>query len=290
MSARLLEGREAAARLLEELRPRAEALAARRGRPPRAVSLLVVPDEATLAYARQQRRVAARAGLLWEERVVEQAETGAVRAALAELGTDPAVDAVLLGWPLPAGVDPLEATLAIDPRQDADGLHPFHLGLLAAGRPRVVPATARAALRLVRSVVDPAGREALVIGRSRTVGLPVALLLEQAHATVRIAHSRTRDLERAVGEAEILVAAAGRPGLVRAAWIRPGAVVVDVGTTYRDGRPEGDVEPAAAERAAALTPVPGGVGPLTTALLMENVLGLAEAASAGEAREGGRSA
>ncbi|MDI3299468.1 MAG: bifunctional 5,10-methylenetetrahydrofolate dehydrogenase/5,10-methenyltetrahydrofolate cyclohydrolase [Bacillota bacterium] len=294
MSARFLQGREAADRLLDALRSRAEALAERRGRPPRAVALLVAPDASTLAYVRQQKRVAARAGLLWEERVLEAAGTAELRRALERLSADPEVDAVLLGWPLPAGLDPLEATLALDPAKDADGLHPLHLGLLAAGRPRVVPATARAALHLIRSAVAPEGREALVIGRSRTVGLPVALLLEQAHATVRIAHSRTRDLRRAVGEAEILVAAAGRPGLVEAEWLRPGAVVIDVGTTYVDGRVRGDVDPRAAERAAAITPVPGGVGPLTTAMLMENVVELAEAASPPAqglpaARGGGRS-
>ncbi|MDI3317441.1 MAG: bifunctional 5,10-methylenetetrahydrofolate dehydrogenase/5,10-methenyltetrahydrofolate cyclohydrolase [Bacillota bacterium] len=281
MSAQPLEGKGPAEGLLDRLRQRVQALAERRGRAPRAVALEVAPDASTLAYVRQQRRVAARAGLLWEERVLPEPDPEALRRELDRLSGDPAVDAVLLGWPLPPGIDPLEATLALDPAKDADGLHPLHLGLLAARRPRVVPATARAVLHLVRDATPVAGREALVIGRSRTVGLPVALLLQQADATVRMAHSQTRDLARAVAEAEILVAAAGRPGLVKADWVRPGAVVIDVGTTYVEGRVRGDVEPAAAERASAMTPVPGGVGPLTTAMLMENVVALAEAAAGG---------
>ncbi|MCW5891836.1 MAG: bifunctional methylenetetrahydrofolate dehydrogenase/methenyltetrahydrofolate cyclohydrolase FolD [bacterium] len=191
------------------------------------------------------------------------------------LGDDPAVHGILVQLPLPAHLDAQAVLDLIPPGKDVDGLHPVNQGLLMAGRPGPRPCTPLGVMRLLETTgVSLRGAQAVVVGRSVLVGKPMAMLLLEQHATVTICHSRTRDLAVEIGRADVVIAAAGQTGLVRGAWIRPGAVVIDVGTNRGpDGKLCGDVEFApAAERAAYITPVPGGVGPMTVAMLLANTV------------------
>jgi methylenetetrahydrofolate dehydrogenase (NADP+)/methenyltetrahydrofolate cyclohydrolase len=191
------------------------------------------------------------------------------------LNADPAVHGILVQLPLPAGIDDKRVLLAIDPAKDVDGLHPDNLGRLLLGRPRFVACTPLGVMRMIEDVgTSIAGAAAVVLGRSNLVGKPMAVLLTAADATVTLCHSRTRDLAGVVGGADIVVAAIGRPGLVSGAWIKPGATVIDVGTNrLASGQLVGDVDFAGAvERAAAISPVPGGVGPMTITMLMHNTV------------------
>jgi methylenetetrahydrofolate dehydrogenase (NADP+)/methenyltetrahydrofolate cyclohydrolase len=198
-----------------------------------------------------------------------------VESAVARWNADDRVDGILVQLPLPPQIDRDAVIDAIDPGKDVDGLHPSNLGYLAQDRPRFVPCTPSGCMRLFREVgAELAGARAVVIGRSLLVGKPIALLLANASATVTICHSRTRDLAEEVRRADLVVAAVGRAELVRGAWIKPGAIVLDVGINRTaDGTLIGDVEfAAAAERARAITPVPRGVGPMTIACLLENTV------------------
>jgi methylenetetrahydrofolate dehydrogenase (NADP+)/methenyltetrahydrofolate cyclohydrolase len=191
------------------------------------------------------------------------------------LNADPAVDGILVQLPLPPTIDARRVLLAVDPEKDVDGFHPDNLGRLLMGEPRYVACTPLGIMRLLAEARAPlAGADAVVIGRSNIVGKPVAALLIQADATVTVCHSRTRDLAQRVRAADVVIAAAGRARLVQGDWIKPGAVVIDVGTNRQpDGKLIGDVDTAAAaERARAITPVPGGVGPMTIAMLLSNTL------------------
>jgi methylenetetrahydrofolate dehydrogenase (NADP+) / methenyltetrahydrofolate cyclohydrolase len=198
------------------------------------------------------------------------------------LGADPAVDGILVQMPLPKHIDADAIVGAIPPSKDVDGLHPESLGRLAQGRPSFVPCTPKGCMRLLADAgIDPRGKQAVVLGRSMLVGKPMALLLANADATVTMCHSKTRDLEAQVAAADIVVAAVGKPEMVKGAWIKPGAVVLDVGIN-RVGEKKlvGDVEfEAARERASWITPVPGGVGPMTIAMLLANTVESATARS-----------
>ncbi len=192
-----------------------------------------------------------------------------------ELNADPNVDGILVQLPLPPQLDSDSVIRSIDPAKDVDGLHPTNLGYLAQGRPVVAPCTPKGCMRLLAEVgVDPAGMRAVVLGRSVLVGKPMAYLLANANATVTMCHSKTKDLAGEVRRADIVVAAIGKPELVGGDWIKDGAVVLDVGMNrLGDGKLVGDVAfAAAAQRARAITPVPGGVGPMTIACLLENTL------------------
>ena len=195
---------------------------------------------------------------------------------------DPNVHGILVQLPLPKGLDERAVLDAIDPRKDADGFHPFNVGALSIGIPGTPrPCTPAGVMRMLdEAKVDPKGKRALVVGRSNIVGKPMGIMLLERHATVTLAHSRTADLAAEVGRADILVAAIGKAELVKGAWVKPGAVVVDVGMNrLPDGKLVGDVEyAAAAERASAITPVPGGVGPMTRAMLLVNTTELAKRA------------
>jgi methylenetetrahydrofolate dehydrogenase (NADP+)/methenyltetrahydrofolate cyclohydrolase len=196
-------------------------------------------------------------------------------ALIAKLNADPAVDGILVQVPLPPGIDARRVLLAVDPAKDVDGFHPDNLGRLLLGEPRFIACTPFGIMKLIEEAGVPlSGAEAVVVGRSNTVGKPIAALLIAADATVTVCHSRTRDLAAAVGRADVLVAAIGRPEMIRGAWIKPGAVVIDVGINRLPTRKlVGDVEFAVAkERASAITPVPGGVGPMTVAMLLSNTL------------------
>jgi methylenetetrahydrofolate dehydrogenase (NADP+)/methenyltetrahydrofolate cyclohydrolase len=278
---RLIDGRAHATALAEGVSARAAALRAVGVAPALAV---VVPtgDEATAWYVRSLAKACARAGLECREHAVPEAEAAALPDRLAEVAADPAVHGVICQTPLPAGYRLEEVGALIPPAKDVDGANPTSLGRLAAGLPTYAPATAAAVVEILRREEIPlAGARVAVVGRSTVVGKPAALLLLAEHATVTVCHSRTRDLAAVTREADVVVAAVGRAGLLGADHVRPGAVVIDVGTNPTpDGGLTGDVDAAAlAGTDGALTPVPGGVGPVTTMLLLAQTVAAAEALS-----------
>ncbi|MCA9488452.1 MAG: bifunctional methylenetetrahydrofolate dehydrogenase/methenyltetrahydrofolate cyclohydrolase FolD [Myxococcales bacterium] len=245
-------------------------------RPPGLAVVLVGQDPASQVYVNRKAQVAHRLGFHHLQiDLPESATLDEIVATVHRLNDDPAIDGILVQLPLPNGLDGRLVTEHIDPAKDVDGLTTANVGRLAQGRPRLVPCTPAGVMRLLRSTdVQLEGAEAVVIGRSNLFGRPMAMLLEQANATVTVAHSRTRDLPGVVRRGEIVVAAVGRPKMVGGDWVRDGAVVIDVGINrLPDGTLCGDVDFAAVEpRVRAITPVPRGVGPTTIAMLMANTL------------------
>jgi len=271
----IIDGKAIAARLRAEVAARARELRDRGVAPGLAV-VLVGDDPASAIYVRSKTKAAREVQVDVRDHALPASTTQAELAALVdELNRDPLVDGILLQLPLPAHLDAEAVLRAIDPAKDVDGLHPVNLGLLARGRPAFAPCTPKGCMRLLREVgADLTGARAVVIGRSLLVGKPLALLLASADATVTLCHSKTRDLAGEVRRADVVVAAAGRPELVAGDWIRDGAIVLDVGVNRTaEGKLVGDVEfGAAVQRARAITPVPGGVGPMTIACLLENTI------------------
>ncbi|MEA2349812.1 MAG: methylenetetrahydrofolate dehydrogenase / methenyltetrahydrofolate cyclohydrolase [Thermoleophilaceae bacterium] len=279
MSARVLDGRAVAASLKEELR--AEVAAA--GVLPGLAIVRGGGDEAAEVYARRLEALCEDLGV--PARVVEVPGDGSTADAIAQveqLNADDEVGGILVQLPLPAGLDETAVIAAVDPGKDVDGVNPENAGRLYLGLPALAPATPLAVMELLRRHdVEIAGRRAVVVGRSNITGKPLALLLLREHATVTICHSRTRDLGAVVREGELVVAAVGRAGLVTGEMVAPGAVVVDVGTNWVDGGLVGDVAyDEVAEVASALSPVPGGVGPLTNLMLVRNLLRAADVRAA----------
>lgn len=279
---RPLDGRAPAAAIRDE----AAAIAARlraAGTIPTLALVLATADGSAAWYTRSIVRAGEKIGLdVRVERLADDASADDLQAALRRLSADPDVHGIILQTPLPPGADVADVAAAIAPEKDVDGTNPTSLGRLAAGLPAFAPATAAAVVRLLdEHGVALAGRRAVVVGRSLVVGKPVALLLLARDATVTVCHSRTADLPARTAEADVLVAAIGRPRMLGAEHVGRGAVVVDVGTTPDDeGNLVGDVDAAAVEgRAGALTPVPGGVGPVTTALLLLHTALAAERAA-----------
>jgi methylenetetrahydrofolate dehydrogenase (NADP+)/methenyltetrahydrofolate cyclohydrolase len=282
---RLIDGRAVAARITEETASEVVALRDRGVVPTLAI---VVPndDPGTAWYVRSLQRQASRTGVEVDVHQVLPADAedaaDATVATLARLSADPAVHGIICQTPLPAGLTAIEVGAAIALAKDVDGANPASLGGVAAGEPGAfAPATAAAVMEILAAEgIDPAGRPAVVVGRSTVVGRPAALLLIAASATVTVTHSRTRDLAAVCREAEILVVAAGRAQLIGAGHVAPGAIVIDVGTNpTADGGLIGDVDTAAVQAiAAAVTPVPGGVGPVTTAQLLRQTVWAAEVA------------
>ena len=278
--ARIIDGKALAARLRAHTARQVAALAAAGGPTPGLAVVLVGEDAASEVYVRNKGRAAEAAGMASvSRRLHASASTGDVLAEVAGLNADRAVHGILVQLPLPPQVDAGAVTEAVDPAKDVDGFHPLNAGRLLAGRPTLVPCTPRGCMALLDEALgELAGAEALVIGRSTIVGKPMALLLLAANCTVTLAHSRTRDLPAVCRRADILVAAVGRPEMVRGDWIKPGAAVIDVGVNRvaaADGsaRLVGDVAFAEALKVAgAITPVPGGVGPMTIAMLLSNTL------------------
>jgi methylenetetrahydrofolate dehydrogenase (NADP+) / methenyltetrahydrofolate cyclohydrolase len=279
----VLSGRELAADILARTAAQAAELAAA-GRPPRLTVVTAADGAATAWYVRSIARAAARAGIGCEVEDLGPAASAAdIGAQLAALSDDPTVHAIILTTPLPGGARLAELAAAIDPAKDVDGASPVSLGRVMTGLPAFAPATAEAVLRLLdHHRIALEGRHAVVVGRSAVVGKPVAHLLLDRNATVTICHSRTRDLAAVTRQAEVLVVAAGRAGMIGPDHVAPGATVIDVGTNATpDGGLAGDVDPEVAGIAGALSPVPGGVGPVTTALLLGHVTEAAAGASAG---------
>ena len=245
--------------------------------------VLVGEDPASQVYTRNKEKASNEVGMRGRlHRLAATTSESALLALLRELNADEAVDGILVQLPLPKQIDEKKVLDAVSPTKDVDGFHPINVGLLASGRPALVPCTPVGCMRLLaHAKVDLAGARAVVVGRSNIVGKPVAQLLLAQHATVTIAHSRTLDLPAVCREADVLVAAVGRPQMIRGDWVKPGAIVIDVGInrvpnpTAGEGRTKlvGDVAYAeAAKVAGAITPVPGGVGPMTIACLLSNTL------------------
>ena len=268
----VLSGRELAAGIRSGTADAAAARAAL-GHPPRLSVVTATDDEASAWYVRSLASAAAKAGIGCEvEDLGPQAAADGIAAQLSALSADPTVAGIILTTPLPGGARLAELAAAIDPAKDVDGANPVSLGRLMAGLPAFAPATAEAVLALLdHHHVELEGRRAVVVGRSVVVGKPVAHLLLDRNATVTIAHSRTRDLTAITRQADVLVVAAGRAHLIGPDHVTPGATVIDVGTNATpDGGLAGDVDPTVAD-VAALSPVPGGVGPVTTAVLLRHV-------------------
>lgn len=254
---------------------------------PRLATVLVGDDPASALYVRMKHQACERVHIgSVNVTLPSDASTERIVEAVRRLNDDPEIHGILVQLPLPAHADEEAVIGAVSPEKDVDGFHPCNLGRLFSGRPHFSPCTPAGIMTLLAEYdIDPAGRYAVVIGRSIDVGRPMAALLLNADATVTVCHSRTRDLARVAGEAEILVAAVGRPHFVTAGMVRDGAVVVDVGTNRVDGKLVGDVDfDAVSERAGAITPVPGGVGPMTIATLMENTFAAARRQACGPAR------
>ena len=278
MPARILDGKALAAKIRARVKAEVAGLASRGIRPGLAV-ILAGDDPASRVYVRNKTRACEETGVHSQQidypASVTQEEL--VRR-ISKLNADPAIHGILVQLPLPAGIDSAAVLAAVSPAKDADGFHPANLGALLAGTPRVVPGTPLGVMRLLAEAGVPlAGRRAVVLGRSTIVGKPLALLLLQKDATVSICHSKTHDLASVSREADILVAAVGRPKLVTAGMVKPGACVIDVGVNrLPDGKLAGDVDFDAVKNVAGwITPVPGGVGPMTIAMLLENCLKVA---------------
>jgi methylenetetrahydrofolate dehydrogenase (NADP+)/methenyltetrahydrofolate cyclohydrolase len=283
MTARIIDGKAVAAEVRATVARRAAALRARHGVTPGLAVVLVGDDPASQVYVRNKGKQTKEAGMAsFEFRLAADTTEATLLAKVLELNTDAAVDGILVQMPLPKQISETAVVEAIDPAKDVDGLHPMNAGRLSLGQEGLVPCTPLGCmLLLAESGATVAGSNAVVIGRSKLVGKPMVQLLLNAHATVTVAHSRTRDLKAECRRADIVVAAVGKPELVRGDWIKPGATVIDVGinrltTPDGKGRLVGDVAfSEAAAVAGAITPVPGGVGPMTIACLLQNTLAAA---------------
>jgi methylenetetrahydrofolate dehydrogenase (NADP+)/methenyltetrahydrofolate cyclohydrolase len=274
----VIDGKAVAAAVRERVAGEAAEIAAARGKPPGLATVLVGDDPASATYVRMKRKAADEAGI----RSIDQEPPASTSqeellSLVDRLNADPQVDGILVQLPLPDQISQEAVVRAISPEKDVDGLNPINAGLLAQGSPGLVPCTPAGVMELLRHAgVDPAGRQAVVVGRSNLVGRPLVSLLLGADATVTVCHSKTADLAEVCRRAEILVAAAGRPGLIRAEMVAPGATVIDVGTNRTDDGLVGDVDfESVREVAGAITPVPGGVGPMTIAMLLSNTVAAA---------------
>ncbi|HEY7255527.1 MAG TPA: bifunctional methylenetetrahydrofolate dehydrogenase/methenyltetrahydrofolate cyclohydrolase FolD [Solirubrobacterales bacterium] len=280
MAAEIIDGRAVAAAVREKVAEEVRSFASEHGRAPTLATVLVGSDPASEIYIRNKRRACEEVGIgsIHHGLPADTSEEDLLDL-VAALGLDDSVDGILVQLPLPDHIDPDRVVATIDPGKDVDGLTPVNAGLLAHGTPGLTPCTPAGVIELLRSRdVELEGAEAVVVGRSKLVGIPVARLLLDANATVTVCHSRTRDLAAVCRRADVLVAAVGVPRLLGADAVKPGAVVIDVGMNRTDAGLSGDVDfEAAAEVASAITPVPGGVGPMTIAMLLVNTVAAARA-------------
>jgi methylenetetrahydrofolate dehydrogenase (NADP+)/methenyltetrahydrofolate cyclohydrolase len=280
MTATLIDGKAVSQQVRAEVRDAIEVWAAGGGRRPGLATVLVGEDPASAVYVRNKQKACAEVGIegfahdLPADRTQEQ-----VVELLAELNADERVSGILLQLPTPPHIDGSHLTTLIDPAKDVDGLTPVSAGLLAKGLPGLRPCTPAGVIELLKRYdVALQGAEAVIVGRSDLVGKPVAALLLAENATVTTCHSRTRDLEAVCRRADVLIAAVGRAEMVKGSWVKPGATVIDVGINRTDAGLVGDVEfSSASEVAGKITPVPGGVGPMTIAMLLGNTLAAAQA-------------
>ena len=276
MTARILDGKAAAEAYRAKVAEGVAAFVAEHGRAPGLEVVMVGDDPASEVYTRNKKKAAEAAGIRGVlHRLPAATSEAELLERVARLNADPLTDGILVQLPLPKHIDADRVIDAIDVTKDVDGFTPLNAGLLASGRPALVACTPKGCMHLIDLAgTELTGARALVIGRSNIVGKPMAQLLLARHATVTLAHSRSRDLAGLCREADVLVAAVGRARMVKGAWVKPGAVVIDVGMNRDEaGKLCGDVDTAgASERAAAITPVPGGVGPMTIACLLDNTL------------------
>src|SRR3954468_10570392 len=278
--AELIDGKAIAQQVRDEVREEVAAWVAAGHEPPGLATVLVGDDAASAIYVGGKQKASAEVGIRpFDIRLGQDATHDEVRKVIHDLNADPAVNGILLQLPTPEQVDGSQLTTEILPGKDVDGLTPISTGLLVKGLPGLRPCTPSGCMELLRRHdVNLEGAEAVVVGRSDLVGKPISALLLQANATVTTAHSRTRDLAEVCRRADVLVAAVGVPHLVKGDWVKEGAVVIDVGMNRVDGKLTGDVDfEAAKERARLITPGPGGVGPMTIAMLMRNTLQAADA-------------
>jgi methylenetetrahydrofolate dehydrogenase (NADP+) / methenyltetrahydrofolate cyclohydrolase len=279
MAARVIDGKAIAAGLKAEVRAATDALAARGAPRPGLAVVMVGDNPASAVYVRNKRLACEDSGIRSIAHDLPQSTTQVELLQLIDrLNADPAVDGILVQLPLPEHIQPAAVIQRIDPAKDVDGFHPCNVGRLAQRIPLIRPCTPYGIVKLIESIgISPKGLHCVIVGASNIVGRPMALELLLMGATVTVCHRFTRDLAAHVRAAEVLVAAVGKPGIIPGEWIRPGAIVIDVGINrLEDGRLVGDVEfEAAAARAAWITPVPGGVGPMTVAALMKNTLEVA---------------
>ena len=273
MTAALIDGKAAAAALREKVAVEVARFREATGRAPGLAVVLVGEDPASAVYVRSKGKATREAGMeSFEHKLPATSSQDDLLTLVDQLNADPSVDGILVQLPLPPQIDERVVITRIDPDKDVDGFHPVNAGRLATGLPGFVPCTPLGCLMLLRQTLgDLSGKSAVVIGRSNIVGKPMALLLLGDSCTVTVAHSRTRDLPDVVRQADIVVAAVGRPEMVKGDWLKPGATVIDVGINRVEGGLVGDVDFASASAVAgAITPVPGGVGPMTIACLIRN--------------------
>jgi methylenetetrahydrofolate dehydrogenase (NADP+)/methenyltetrahydrofolate cyclohydrolase len=282
MAARVIDGKAVAARVRAEVADGVAEFAAQHGRPPGLATVLIGEDPASAIYVGSKQKVTGEVGMRgFDHRLAADVPREEVVELIERLNADPEVSGILCQLPVPGHLDGVELTGLIDPRKDVDGLTPISAGLLALGREGLRPCTPLGAMLLLEEAgAQLEGAEAVVVGRSNLFGKPMAQLLLGANATVTICHSRTRDLPGVCRRADVLIAAVGRDRMVKGDWVKPGATVVDVGINRSDDGLHGDVEfDEAAEVAGAITPVPGGVGPMTIACLLRNTLQAARMAA-----------
>ena len=280
MTARIIDGKAIAAELRIKIAGEVKRLAAQHGIVPGLAVVLAGNNPASESYVGSKAKVTVETGMRsFDHRLPETVSQADLLALVRKLNADPAVHGILVQLPLPRHLDAHRVLDAVSPAKDVDGFHAVNLGALVQGRPGFVPGTPAGVMRLIEHAgVDLAGRQAVIVGRSNIVGKPLALLLLQKDATVTICHSRTRDLAAVARQADVLIAAVGRPGLITASMVKPGACVIDVGINrLADGKLAGDVDfDAVREIAGSITPVPGGVGPMTIAMLIANTVRAAE--------------
>jgi len=276
MSAQLIDGKAVADKLIDQVRSGVQSRLGAGKRAPALAVILVGSDPASSVYVRNKKRSCEKAGIRSVAYdLPETTDQDELLAIIEHLNNDAAIDGILVQLPLPRQIDALAVTEHIDPHKDVDGFHPYNVGRLALKQPLLRPCTPRGVMTLLAEYgVDPKGKKVVIVGNSNIVGKPQALEMLLARATVTVCHSATQNLAQEVGQADIVVAAVGMAGFVKGEWIKPGAVVIDVGINrLEDGSLCGDVEfVAARERASLITPVPGGVGPMTVATLLQNTL------------------
>ncbi len=282
----IISGKEVAAEVREGLKAEVEALVKDTGVRPGLAVVLVGDDPASQVYVRNKKKACEKAGInSIEHRLPAETTEEELLTLIGELNADTSVHGILVQLPLPDGLSEDRVLETIDPSKDVDGFHPYNMGRLVTGKPVFEPCTPLGIMRLLHSTgIDLKGKEAVIVGRSNIVGKPMAFMLLREHATVTICHSRTRDLKEKVRGADVVVAAVGIAEMVKGDWIKEGAVVIDVGINrIEDGSLVGDVEFAtASERASYITPVPGGVGPMTIAMLLSNTVRSAKLSASGE--------
>jgi len=278
MTAQILDGRALSASLREDLGHDTVELTAKHGRPPGLAVILVGEDPASQIYVRNKKKACVDIGIesdAFSQTLPAETTQQHLLGLIAELNADPKVDGILVQMPVPEHIDPEVIIEAIDPGKDVDGFHPYNVGRLTARMPALRSCTPFGCMKLLEQTgIDLHGQEAVIVGASNIVGRPMTMELLLAGATVTVAHKFTRNLQQHIERADIVVAAAGKPGLVKGEWIKPGAIVIDVGINRTDdGKLTGDVEfDDAAKRAAWITPVPGGVGPMTITMLLTNTV------------------